>query len=128
MVEAVSFRLMPFMLRSLRIVLVAVAVLATILSGVRGAFAEPPCVGPTMRGLDADAFDGSREDDSGMRSETLEEDDAEEQDDREIHLAATTSLADGLDAMVGRVSGSPRQTSPHARQAAALGRGPPTAR
>lgn len=114
--------------RTLRVLIIAAAALSTIVAGLRETFAEPASPGAAVQAVDGDALHGSREDDSGTRSEQVEEDDTEAEDDRELHFFATTSLTDGLDATVGRMAVSSRPTSPHARQEAAFGRGPPAAR
>lgn len=113
-------------LRGLRILLVAAAAFSTVLVGLRAALADARAAGMAIRCLDGAAFDGSREDDSGTRSEQVEEDDSEEQEDREIHLFATTSLACRLDLALRAASLPTRCPAAKRRCVATLGRGPPT--
>lgn len=113
-------------LRGLRILLVAAAALSTVLVGLRESLADARAAGMAIRCLDGAAFDGSREDDSGTRSEQVEEDDSEEQEDREVHLFATTSLTCHLDLAIGAAVPPPRSSTAARRCVATLGRGPPT--
>ena len=115
------------MIRSLRNLLVALATLATILVGVRASFADPRSADFGFSTTDDRAHDGSREDDSGTRTEQVEEDDSEEQDGRELHLFATSALSCSLDARVAGVTRPASHAAPQTRGLSALGRGPPSA-
>ncbi|MCE9630947.1 MAG: hypothetical protein K8S94_09600 [Planctomycetia bacterium] len=115
------------MIRKLRNLLVALAALATILAGVRSPFAESLSLETAVSSTDDRTYDGSREDDSGTRSEQVEEDDSEEQDGREVHLFATSALSCSLDACVAGVTRPVVYAAPQARGRSALVRGPPAA-
>ena len=112
-------------LRGLRILLITAAAFSTVLVGLRASLADARAAGVAIRCLNAAALDGSREDDSGTRSEQVEEDDSEEQEDREIHLFATTSLACRLDLAIRTASLPTRRPTADGRCVATLGRGPP---
>jgi len=87
------------MLRTLRTLLIAAAALATVLVGLRESLADALPAGLAIRSCDGDSYDGSREDDSGTRSESeqAEEDDTEDHEGRQIHLFAVVPPRFGLD-------------------------------
>ncbi|MEX0669852.1 MAG: hypothetical protein WD060_05290 [Pirellulales bacterium] len=115
------------MIRSLRILLIVAAAFSTVLVGLQAAFAEVRSAALGVSAVDGDNLDGSREDDSGTRSEQVEEDDSEEREGRELHLFATTSLACRLDAL-GHLTLPPMPCQPaQSRGQAVLVRGPPAA-
>ncbi|MFM8733768.1 MAG: hypothetical protein ACKOC8_01015 [Pirellulales bacterium] len=114
------------MLRTLRTLLVAAAAAATILAGFRELLAEVWPADPTIHAIDAAALDGSREDDSGTRPEQAEEDDRDEQEDRELHLFATTVLACDLGSTVAFAAPTTRSTVVRVPGRTDRVRGPPT--
>lgn len=116
------------MLRTLRILIVAAAALSTVVAGLRDALAEAPATGPSVRAIDGDALDCSREDDSGTCSEQVEEDDCHEQHEREIHLFATTSLAVDLASSIAFPAAPSRSAAADLLSRATLSRGPPSSR
>lgn len=114
------------MLSTLRTLLVAAVAVATVLVGLRDAFADAGTADVVIRSIDADALDGSREDDSGTRSEQVEEDDRDEQDDREVDLFATSALACDLGSVITSLPPTARTAVVNLRGRSALVRGPPT--
>ncbi|MBU6221734.1 MAG: hypothetical protein KGR24_03200 [Planctomycetes bacterium] len=119
------------MLRTLRILLIGAATLATLLVGLRDSLADVLPCGVAIRSVDGDTYDGSREDDSGTLSESeqVEEDDTEEQEGREIHLFAAAALKKyGLDSPLHLSSLPAPCSAAKMRSCATHVRGPPTIR
>lgn len=118
------------MLRTLRILLVAAAALATVLVGLRESLAGDLPPGIAIRSVAGDAYDGSREDDSGTLSESeqIEEDDTEEHEGRETHLSATAVPGCGLESAVQFSPPPPPPTAAKIRFCATHVRGPPATR
>jgi hypothetical protein len=121
---------MHFMLRTLRTLLISAAALATVLVGLRESLADALPAGIAIRCCDGDAYDGSREDDSGTLSESepSEEDDREEQEGRQIHLFAAAPPRCGLDGPIHVASLSTPGFSAKPRSCAVHVRGPPATR
>ena len=118
------------MLRSLRILVIGAAALATVLVGLRESLADILPSGIAIRSVDGDTYDGSREDDSGTLSESeqVEEDDTEEQEGREIHLFAAVGPKCGLNSPIHLVSLPSPFSAAKMRCCATHVRGPPTTR
>ena len=118
------------MLRTLRILLIGAAALATVLVGLRESLAGVLPPGLAIRSVDGETYDGSREDDSGTLSgaEESEEDDTEEQDGREIHLLAATVQRCDLDSLSHLASLSTPCFAAKLRSCATHVRGPPSDR
>ena len=113
---------------SLRSLLIAVAVLATVVAGLRDAFAEARSAAIAISADDASPLDGSREDDSGTPSEQMEEDDSEEESGRELHLVATSHLSSELRSCGSGLALPCPVAAPSARGSVSFSRGPPPAR
>jgi len=118
------------MLRTLRILVIGAAALATVLVGLRESLAGVLPSGIAIRSVDGDTYDGSREDDSGTLSESeqVEEDDTEEQEGREIHLFAAAAPKCGLDSPIHLASLPSPFSATKLRCCATHVRGPPTTR
>ena len=121
---------MHFMLRTLRILVIGAAALATVLVGLRESLADVLPSGIAIRSVDGDAYDGSREDDSGTLSESeqVEEDDTEEQEGRDIHLFAASAPKCDLDLPIHLASLPSPCSAAKLRSCATHVRGPPTRR
>ncbi len=115
------------MIRSLRKLLIAPAVLATILAGVQSSLGENRPLETGVSKSNDRGHDGSREDDSGTRSEQVGEDESEEQDDRELHLFATSELCSTLNGDVACLPSAMGHATPRTGRRSSLGRGPPAA-
>lgn len=116
---------MSFRLRSL---LIAVAVLATVVAGFRDACAEARSAAIAISAGDASPLNGSRESDSGAPLEQFEEDDSEEASGRELHLVATSHLASELRSCGSGLLLPAPAAAPPARGSVSSSRGPPPAR
>lgn len=121
---------MHFMLRTLRTLLISAAALATVLVGLRESLADDLPVGIALRCCAGDAYDGSREDDSGTlaEAEQAEEDDREEQEGRPIHLFAAAPPRCGLDGPILIASLSTPGSAAEPRSCTLHARGPPATR
>lgn len=118
------------MLRTLRTLLISAAALATVLVGLRESLADELPAGIAIRSCDGNAYDGSREDDSGTlaESEQAEEDDREEQEGRQIHLFAAAPPRSAADGPLPVASLSTLGFSAKTRSCALHVRGPPATR
>jgi hypothetical protein len=110
-----------------RNLLVVLAAFSTLLAGVRGGQNVSRPTGSSIAALGSEALDGSREDDSGKRSEETEEDDREKNGDRDIHLLATTALACSLEASGVFFNAGASAAKPRLHRRAFPIRGPPAA-
>lgn len=109
----------------LRNLLVAAVVVSTVLVGMRDAFAAAHAAAGRTCSIEAAFFHGSREDDSGLKSEEVEEDDVDEEQSRDLSFLGVDSVDCRPDAAVGSVTQSPICRAANLLCRDALVRGPP---
>ena len=113
---------MTFSLRSL---LVAAVTLSTALVGMRDTLAAVRTATDAICSVEGDTFHGSREDDSGTKSEQAEEEDGDEDEGRDLHLFGAAARVCRQDPAVRALKQSPSCRASHLLCRDALVRGPP---
>jgi hypothetical protein len=113
------------MLSRLRILLVAAVALSTVLVGMRDTLAAGRAAAVRVCSVAGESFGSSREDDSGIKSEQVEEDDGDEEEGRDLHFLGADARDCRPDPCAGALPQWPRCRAAHLRCRDTLGRGPP---